>query len=171
MSLESEATAVAAEGEAEGFVLAPGQGTGGPLRGPWATRVSGVDTNGLISIGEADMPPRSPGPGLHVHSHEDEVSLVTEGVLTVQLGHKRFEVPAGGIVWLPRGVPHTFANLSDSRVRATGLILPAGLEQMFLERDAYLNSVEGPPDPKWIAELNARYGVSSAGPPIEVQPA
>jgi mannose-6-phosphate isomerase-like protein (cupin superfamily) len=156
------------EDATKAFVLPPGQGTAGPVRGPWATRVRGSDTNGLVSIGEADMPPRTSGPALHVHSREDEVTLVVEGVMTVQLGTERFEVPAGGIAWLPRGIPHAFANLSDGRVKAIGLIVPAGLERMFAEREAYLASLDGPPDPAWFAEQNARYGVASAGPPIEV---
>ncbi|MDP9356513.1 MAG: cupin domain-containing protein [Chloroflexota bacterium] len=37
-------------------------------------------------------------------------------MLTVVLGDERFEVPAGGIAWLPRGVPHTFANLTADPV-------------------------------------------------------
>jgi uncharacterized cupin superfamily protein len=38
----------------------------------------------------------SSGPSLHVHTREDEVSVVVEGVLTLQLGDQRLEVPARG---------------------------------------------------------------------------
>jgi hypothetical protein len=58
--------------------------------------------------------------------------------LTVQLGDRRFEVPAGGIAWLGRGVSHTFANLTTSRVKVIRFLTPAGLEGMFEETASYL---------------------------------
>lgn len=148
------------------FVLAPGE-VRGPSGEGWSTRLAGVDTGGLVTIGQADLPPMSSGPSLHVHTHEDEVSVVIEGVLTVQLGDQRFEVPAGGIAWLGRGVPHTFADLTTSRVKVIGFITPAGLEGMFEETGAYLRSLSGPPDPAHIAQIGERYGVKSVGPPID----
>lgn len=154
-------------GATEPFVIAAGEVRGGPLTRPWGTRVRGADTGGLVAIGEADMPPLSAGPPLHVHSREDEAALVLEGVLTVHLGTQRIEVREGGIAWLPRGVPHTFANLTSTRVRAIGLILPGGLDEMFAERDAYLRT-HGTPDVAWLEDQNARYGLTTLGPPIEV---
>jgi hypothetical protein len=83
----------------------------------------------------------------------------------------RFEVPAGGIAWLGRGVPHTFANLTTSRVKVIGFMTPAGLEGMFEETAAYLGSLSSPPDPAHIARIGERYGVKSVGPPIQAPPA
>ncbi len=114
------------------------------------------------------MPPLSAGPSLHVHTREDEASIVIKGVLTVQLEAERFEVPAGGVAWLPRGVPHTFANLTDEPVHVVGVIVPAGLEGMFEEQSAYFASLQGPPDPSEIAEIGGRYGVTVVGPPIAI---
>jgi mannose-6-phosphate isomerase-like protein (cupin superfamily) len=152
------------------FVLRPGENRG-PSDGAWSTRLTGVDTGGLVSIGQADMPPMSSGPSLHVHTNEDEASVVVEGVLTVQLGDERFDVPAGGLVWLARGVPHTFANLTTCQVKVIGLITPAGLEGMFEDIGAYLQTLAGPPDPARIAQIGERYGVKSVGPPIDVSSA
>ncbi len=69
-------------GRTDPFVLGPDEsrGVGG---GPWRTRVRGADTGGLLIIGDAEMPPMSAGPSLHVHSREDEASYVVAGVLTV----------------------------------------------------------------------------------------
>lgn len=152
----------------EAFVLAPGESRSGQARGPWLTRVAGVDTGGVVTIGEAQMPPKSPGPSLHVHSNEDEVGLVVEGVLTVQLGDECHEVQAGGIAWLPRGIPHAFANLSDNPTRVIGLIVPSGLEAMFAEQAEYFASLQGPPDPARLAEIGARYGVTMLGRAIAI---
>lgn len=151
----------------EPFVLGPAAARGG-AGGPWRTRVRGVDTGGLLVIGEARMPPMSAGPSLHVHAREDEASYVVAGVLTVVLGDERFDVPAGGIAWLPRGVPHTFANLTNEPVHVVGMVVPAGLEGMFAEQADYFASLQGPPDPDAIAEIGGRYGVTVVGPPLTI---
>jgi quercetin 2,3-dioxygenase len=114
------------------------------------------------------MPAMSAGPSLHVHSEEDEIALVIEGVLTVQLGDQRFQVPPGGIAYLARGVPHTFANLTAKPVHVIGLVTPSGLEGMFEETGKYMRSLSGPPDLAQIAAIAERYGVRSVGPPIAV---
>lgn len=89
-------------------------------------------------------------------------------MLTVVLGNERFEVPAGGIAWLPRGVPHTFANLMADPVHVVGKIVPAGLEAMFVEQTAYFHSLKGPPDPDVLLEIGRPYGVSVLGAPIAI---
>jgi mannose-6-phosphate isomerase-like protein (cupin superfamily) len=156
-----------ADNGTEPFVLGPDESRG-TAGGPWRTRVRGMDTGGLLVIGEAQMPPMSSGPSLHVHTHEDEASFVIEGVLTVVLGPEQFDVPAGGIAWLPRGVPHTFANLTRDPVRVLGMIVPAGLEAMFVEQAAYFRSLQGPPDPGVVDEIGQRYGVTVVGPPVAI---
>jgi mannose-6-phosphate isomerase-like protein (cupin superfamily) len=131
---------------------------------PWQVLAGGDRTDGQVVFGEAEIAPRSSGPGLHVHTREDEAVYVFEGVLTVRVGQETFEAAAGTLVWLPRGEPHTFANLSEHRVRAFGVITPAGLEGMFRETEAYLASLAGPPDPQELSEIGARYGVTALGP-------
>jgi hypothetical protein len=49
-------------------------------------------------------------------------------------------------VWLPRGVPHTFANLSEGSAWVFGTTTPAGLEGMFAEQTEYFAYFSGPPD-------------------------
>ena len=70
------------------------------------------------------------------------------------------------LVWLPREVPHTFANLGDESVWAFGVTTPAGLEGMFEEQGRYFAGLEGAPDPDRIREIAARYGVRPLGPPL-----
>lgn len=66
-----------------------------------------------------------------------------------------------------RGVPHTFANLSDDPVWTVGVITPSGLEEMFAEIAAYLARLTGPPDQPTIIAINAKYGVGPAdGSPL-----
>jgi hypothetical protein len=67
---------------------------------------------------------------------------------------------------MPPGVPHRFANLSDSPVRAVGTVAPVGIEKMFAEEEAYFASLDGPPDPVRMAEILEPYGVKVIGPPL-----
>lgn len=135
---------------------------------PWQILASGKETGGLLIIGEARLPPRSSGPSLHVHTREDESVYVIEGVLTVAFGDEIFELASGEFAWLPRGVPHTFANMTPDRVRAIGAIVPAGLEGMFAEQAEYFASLGGPPDEAEFAKIAAKYGVTVVGPPLAV---
>jgi mannose-6-phosphate isomerase-like protein (cupin superfamily) len=136
-------------------------------RDPWRIVAGGERTGGLVTIGDARLPPRTPGPGRHTHSREDEAIYVTSGLLTVEVGSQRHQVGPGSLIWLPRGIPHTFANLSGEPVRAVGVITPSGLENMFAEIAAYLAALTGPPDPQAITAINAKYGVSPAdGSPL-----
>jgi hypothetical protein len=133
---------------------------------PWQVLAGGDRTGGLVTFGEARVPARSGGPARHVHSREDEAIYVIEGVLTVEVGPDRYEAGPGTLTWLPRTVPHAFANLGEQSVWAFGIITPSGLEGMFSEIGAYLEGLQGPPDERVIADINARYGVTPAGPPI-----
>jgi mannose-6-phosphate isomerase-like protein (cupin superfamily) len=55
---------------------------------------------------------------LHIHHDEDEAWYVLDGRLRVRVGDVEHEVPAGGAVIGPRGLPHTFWNPdSDASVR------------------------------------------------------
>ncbi len=150
------------------FVLGPGENRCDVGGDGWEIRFTGADTAGALVSGEGSVPPLHAGPPLHVHSNETELFFVLEGVLTVQIGEERFEVPAGGLAWLPPGIPHTFANLGQVPVRLTSVITPAGLEEMFAERLAYFDSIQGPPDWNHVAEIESHYGVRMVGPQISV---
>ena len=138
----------------------------GTLPGPWQVLAGGERTAGAVMFGEARLPAHTSGPGLHVHSREDEAVFVISGVMTFLIGERRFQATAGQLVWLPREVPHTFANLDDETVWAFGVMTPAGLEDMFAEQADYFASLQGPPDPERLREIGDRYGVRALGPPL-----
>ena len=128
-------------------------------RSPWRVIAGGTHTNGALMFGDAHMPPRTAGMARHVHTHEDESIYVISGVLTVDVGEQRFDVGAGGFVWLPREVPHAFANLSDDAVWTVGVAFPAGLERLFAEQIDYFAGLTGEPDPAVLYRLNEKYGI------------
>lgn len=133
---------------------------------PFVVLAGGAQTGGAAVFGEAVLPPGSPSPSLHVHTREDESMYVIEGVMTVQVGDQRCTAHPGDLVWLPRDVPHTFANLGTATARVVGMITPAGVEGMFAEQAAYFASLDGPPDPDAVPAIGARYGVTQLGPPL-----
>ena len=112
------------------------------------------------------MAPRTPGPPLHVHQEADECFYVVDGHLLIQVGEERHDLGPGCFAWLPRQVPHTFANVSASPVHLVGAAVPGGIEEFFAEQGAYFAQLQGPPDPERLAAIAARHGARIVGPPI-----
>jgi uncharacterized RmlC-like cupin family protein len=134
---------------------------------PWAVLAGGDRTGGLVAFGQARMPANAPGPGRHVHSREDEAIFVISGVLTLQVGDQRIEAGPGTLQWLPRRVPHAFANLSDEPIWAVGVIVPAGMEKLFAEQAEYFASLRGQPaDPQVLLELSRKVRDSAKSRPV-----
>jgi quercetin dioxygenase-like cupin family protein len=99
-------------------------------------------------------------PPLHTHDF-DEAFYVLEGELTFKLGDDVFTRRAGELAFAPRGVPHTYANLSGAPARALLVITPAGFERYFDRIAARISGSEPPPEAaKPIPE------VATVGPPL-----
>jgi mannose-6-phosphate isomerase-like protein (cupin superfamily) len=98
------------------FILAPGEKhpDAPPLERPFFRFASG-QTGGLAALAEVQLPPLTAGPNLHVHTREDELFFVLDGVMTVQVGDQLQEIAAGGLAWGARGTPHAFANRAKTR--------------------------------------------------------
>ena len=139
------------------FLIGPAQ----PRTSPWRVVVDS-DLAAGMALGDARLPAHTAGPARHVHTREDEGIYVIAGVLTAEVGDQRYEVGPESFLWMPRGVPHTFANLGDEEVWSIGLINPAGFEHFFADVAEYLASIEGPPDEAVILRINERYGVYPA---------
>ena len=100
-------------------------------------------------------------PPLHHHDF-DEAFYVLEGELTFQLGEDVFTRGAGELAFAPRGVAHTYANLSGAPARALLVITPAGFERYFDRIAARMSGSEPPPEAaKPIPE------VVTVGPPLD----
>jgi quercetin dioxygenase-like cupin family protein len=154
------------EQQAAPYVLAPGQVRSHLGTFP-AIKAGAADTGGLFTFVEGVIGARTPGPPLHVHHGEDECLYVIDGHLLVQLGEQRHDLAPGCFAWLPRQIPHAFANGSDSPVRILGVIVPGGAEEMFAELAAYVAQLQGPPDMERLRAIWAPHG-RQVGPPIEV---
>lgn len=146
------------------YVLAAGQARSHPGSVP-AIKAGAADTGGLFTFCEEVMPARTPGPALHVHRGDDEFLYVIDGHLLIQVGEERHDLGPGCFAWLPRQVPHAFANVSASPVHLVGGAVPGGIEEFFAAQGAYFAQLQGPPDPERLAAIWAGHG-RMVGPPI-----
>jgi quercetin dioxygenase-like cupin family protein len=89
----------------------------------------GEETGGAFALIEAVSRPGSEPP-LHVHEREDELFYILEGEARVMVGEAVHNLSAGDMIFLPRGVPHTF-RIKSPVARALTWITPAGFEQWF----------------------------------------
>ena len=135
---------------------------------PWRILAGSELTGGHIGFGDARIPPHTAGPSLHEHSREDEAAYVVAGVMTYVVGEHIIEAGPETVVWLPRHIPHTFANRGDEEAWVVGMTMPAEIHAMFREQASYFARLTGPPDQEYLDELLTRYGITRLGPPLEV---
>lgn len=80
-------------------------------------------------------------PPLHRHSREDEIWFVHSGTVRFFIGGDslatatRHDVPAGGVVYGPRGTAHTFMA-TERGADVTIMTSPGDIEQFFLSTEA-----------------------------------
>ena len=104
-----------------------------------------------------------PGVGPPLHHHDfDEAFYVIEGELTFQVRDELVRVQAGELAFAPRGVPHTFANLSDAPARQLIVCTPGGFERYFARMAA---ERQGGAPPEWAQQPIPE--VTRVGPPID----
>lgn len=123
-------------------------------------------TDGQLTVGRFDAP-RGEAPPFHMHTREDEVFMLIKGTALVWAGEQEHELAEGGIVYLPRNIPHGYRITSD---RADLLLIatPGGLEGMFRQagRDISTARPEGFEITKdAMAAAADAYGQIVVGPP------
>jgi quercetin dioxygenase-like cupin family protein len=121
-------------------------------------RIPSSSTQGAAGIVEHTLEPGLLGAPMHRHSREDEISCVTAGELTIQIGDEVHTAGVGSVVLKPRGIFHTFWNAGGETARFLEVIVPGGFEGYFRELRALVPK-ELKPDPDAIAALAARYGL------------
>ena len=93
---------------------------------------SAADTAGRQTVVEERLPPGPGGPPPHVHRAMDHLFFVIEGCVRFVAAGDAHDVDAGGLVIVPRGVAHTFANASeDAPARFLEVDTPGGFDQYF----------------------------------------
>jgi quercetin dioxygenase-like cupin family protein len=144
-------------------VVHPGEGRAGRL-GPGVGvhfKIDGDDTGGALAVVEhpfevgALVPP-------HVHTREDEISIVLEGEIGFRSEDQEVVLRPGGYIIKPRNQVHAMWNAGSTPARMIEIISPAGFEGFF-RAFADMNDA-GPIDPAAVADLAAQYALPYAEP-------
>lgn len=144
-------------------VVQPGEGRAGRL-GPGVGvhfKIDGQDTGGALSIVEH---PFDVGALVrpHVHTREDEISIVLEGEIGFRSEDQEVVLRPGGYIIKPRNQVHAMWNAGSVPARMIEIISPAGFEGFF-RGFADLNDA-GPIDLAEVAALAGDYGLPYAKP-------
>ena len=119
-------------------------------------KLTSDQTGGAFYVCEAVFGPESGSP-LHIHHYEDEVIHVLEGAIEIRLDHEKLHVPAGGIVHLPKKIPHALQNPLKTPLRIMVHAIPGGLENYFDEVNAALEN--GSLNTEIHTEISKKYGL------------
>jgi quercetin dioxygenase-like cupin family protein len=121
-------------------------------------KVLSKSVNGSAAIVEHTLEPKTIGAPMHKHTHEDEISYVLEGELSViQNGDVQTAGPGQYIV-KPRGIFHTFWNAGNERVKFIEVITPGNFEYYFAELAPFLEAGK-PPQMDKVRATGAKYGL------------
>ena len=119
-------------------------------------RASAETTGGAFSVIE-EVPPMVDTP-LHVHANEDELFYVLEGEHVVRCGDDEHHLGPGGLIFLPRGIPHSQRRVVPGEGRQLVLTSPAGFEGFF--RELAEADRRGALGPDAYAAASERYGIT-----------
>jgi mannose-6-phosphate isomerase-like protein (cupin superfamily) len=109
---------------------------------------------------EAVFGPESGSP-LHIHHYEDEIIHVLEGDIEIRLDDEKLYAPVGGIIHLPKKIPHALQNPLKTPLRIMVYAIPGGLEHYFDEVDAALKN--GSFNAEVHSEISKKYGLEWLG--------
>lgn len=115
-------------------------------------------SGGNFSVVEHLLAPKELAAPLHIHSREDEFTVVITGRVGFLLGEEVFHAGPGELVRKPRDQWHTFWNASEVEARVLEIISPAGFEKYFEEIGPFFAD-EAPPDLEGMARANDKYGL------------
>jgi quercetin dioxygenase-like cupin family protein len=122
-------------------------------------KLEGAHTDGRLTVLEVTIPPRTLVKP-HQHSREDECSLVLSGRVGARIGDTYYEdIAAGASIVKPRDLPHAMWNVADEPARILEVVMPAGLEQYFVELAPILRE-KGPEWTQRFYALAEQYGLT-----------
>jgi uncharacterized cupin superfamily protein len=116
---------------------------------------------GRFDVSEGEAPP------YHKHAREDEVFMLIKGTALLWYDDQKMELSEGGIVFLPKNIPHAY-RITSKKADLLMINTPAGIEGMFryAGRD---RATPRPEDfeisPERLVEGTDKFGQIILGPP------
>lgn len=130
-------------------------------KSPNNIKISSKDTDNQLTVFEY-IGNEKGGPPLHYHLKQDEIFFIIDGEYLFQVGDETYILKTGDTIFLPRKVPHTFAQLSDTG-KMVFVFQPSGKMEDFFRTIGGLASA---PTPEQGAKIFADHEMKVVGPPL-----
>jgi quercetin dioxygenase-like cupin family protein len=118
-----------------------------------------ADTNGSLAMFEFTVPAGAKVPIPHYHKEYDETAYGLEGEMTFTVDGKIVKIGPGDSVFIPRGVPHGFNNLTQTDAKALAVITPGLLTSEFFKEIAAMVTDGKPPDVAAMKAIMLKHGL------------
>jgi quercetin 2,3-dioxygenase len=125
-------------------------------------KVSNKDTAGKLTVFEYTGNVKG-GPPLHIHLKQDEIFFIVEGDYTFKVGEETYYLTKGDTIFLPRKVPHTFAQTSE-KGKLYFMFQPSGKMEDYFRK---LAAFKGQPTPEEGSKLFSDHEMKVVGPPLQ----
>jgi quercetin dioxygenase-like cupin family protein len=150
-------------GIGKAVLIPPGKGREFRIGGDrFRTKGGRSQRSEAFSVIEYEGAPGVPGPPVHVHRSFEEAWFLLHGTVNFLLDGKTVQAVPGTYLLVPRGVSHSFEVRGSKPARWLGIFSP-GRYVGLVEELASAIPRHGPPNPKEIVELFARYDTSLVG--------
>jgi quercetin dioxygenase-like cupin family protein len=143
----------------------PGDGRSLRVLGEVVTyKITSERTGGAYSLFEVVSEPGG-GPPPHVQHREDEAFWVLEGEYEFLVEGCTMRMPAGSLLYVPKGNLHAHKNVGDGTGRMLVSQTPGGLHECFFEelggaaKDTFSPVSKEPPNVQRIGTIAAKYGI------------
>ncbi len=127
-----------------------------------AIKISKQETSDLFAA-EITLLKRG-GPAKHLHYNQDEWFYALEGDLLLEVGDEQYRMKPGDSLFAKKMVPHTWANMSDTRMRLIALHTPAGKME-----DFFINAARLKMAPDSNQEMWRPFDMEWVGPPLKIE--
>jgi quercetin dioxygenase-like cupin family protein len=117
------------------------------------------ETGGAFDLFELTIPALARVPLPHLHRKYDETIFGVDGTVTWTLVDKPTEVRRGTTLFIPRGTPHFYANLTHTAARILCLQTPGLMGPEYYLEIAALFRDNRHPNLAGIGAIMSRYGV------------
>jgi quercetin dioxygenase-like cupin family protein len=128
-------------------------------------KLAGAETGDALTLALGTTPSGG-GPPPHRHANEDELFIVVSGRLEYWLDGAWVAADPGTVVFMPRGVEHTFRNAGDTPARQWVITTPGGFDRFFAEcADAFADAATAgvAPDMARVLATFAKHGLTLTG--------
>lgn len=132
--------------------------------------ITGKQTNGDFALIDMLVPPGG-GPGPHAHPAFHETFYVQQGEVQINSEEGTYIAKEGTVIHIPKGgMVHSFKNNTDKLTRLLCIVVPAGLEEFFMEfgkpvaANTFLPPAMDEQTIKTLEALAAKYGMQTFPP-------